>query len=394
MNESDSCHCCSKLENELEKVAGEIATCKESIDKVADEKLAFKQEKSSIEAQLKQMENVSEDRVKELENMRTLVRQVKGECKKFEKAIDDLEKKKNDKNNKFLTMNALISKLSSSDGDEQARNREKLLAKISSLEEEKANSEARYKSTQTHTDNLKHTLDITREKERHLAEEIQSVKHNINSLQRQMQNVKDQGENRLVLFGESMPRIVAEIHKNKGRFHKLPIGPLGMDIQLKPNVSKEKGVLIEHEIGSLFNAFIVDNFDDRKTLQEFATRHWKGRDSINIIVNKFTDQVHDVSLGRCQSNQFSTILDLLEVTNPMVKNVLIDHKKIERVLLMGRDSEAQDILSSTRKVPKNCVYAYTLDMNQFYPAPNYRSYFISPKTKGILRISMADHVKR
>ena len=341
------------------------------------------------------MENVSEDRVKELANMRALVRQVKDEYRKYEKAVDALEKNKNEKHSKFMTMNALISKLrSSSDDDEQARNREKLLAKISSLEEEKANCEARYKSTQTHADNLKHTLDITKEKERAVGDEIQSTKHNIQSLQKQMKNVKDQGENRLVLFGDSMPRIVADIHKNKRSFHKLPIGPLGMEIQLKPNVSKKKAVLIEHEVGTLFSAFIVDNFDDRKVLAEIAKKHWRGRDSINIIVNKFTDQVHDVSHGRCQSSQFSTIMDLLEITNPMVQNVLIDHKKIERVLLMERDSEAQDILSSTRKVPKNCVYAYTLDMNQFYPAPNYRSYFISPKSKGILQSSMADHINR
>ena len=39
------------------------------------------------------------------------------------------------------------------------------------------------------------------------------------------------------------------------------MGPLGMEIQLKPNVSKQKAALIGHEIGGLLNAFIVDNFD-------------------------------------------------------------------------------------------------------------------------------------
>ena len=112
--------CSSKLK-ELEKVAGEIATCKESIDKVADDKLALRQERSSIEAQLKQMENVSEDRVKELNNMRALVRQVKEECRKYEKAMDALESNKHDKQSKLMGMNAMINKIRSNEneGNEQ-----------------------------------------------------------------------------------------------------------------------------------------------------------------------------------------------------------------------------------------------------------------------------------
>ena len=112
--------CSSKLK-ELEKVAGEIATCKESIDKVADDKLALRQERSSIEAQLKQMENVSEDRVKELNNMRALVRQVKEECRKYDKAMDALESNKHDKQSKLMGMNAMINKIRSNEneGNEQ-----------------------------------------------------------------------------------------------------------------------------------------------------------------------------------------------------------------------------------------------------------------------------------
>jgi len=61
---------------------------------------------------------------------------------------------------------------------------------------------------------------------------------------------------------------------------------------------------------------------------------------------------------------------------------------------MDHDSQAQDLLSTVKKVPQNLKHAYTGEMNQFYPAPMYRSYALpQSKTKGnILQASMTDHL--
>ena len=130
------------------------------------------------------------------------------------------------------------------------------------MEEEKANCEARFQSTKTHAGNLRHTLEIAKEKDAQKRDHLKNVDYDITQFQKKIQNAKGQGENRLMLFGgDSMPRIVADVQKYQGRFRKMPVGPLGMEIQLKPNVSKQKAALIGHEIGGLLNAFIVDNFD-------------------------------------------------------------------------------------------------------------------------------------
>ena len=119
----------------------------------------------------------------------------------------------------------------------------------------------------------------------------------------------------------------------------------------------------------------------------------KSEGAVNIIVTKFMDHVHDVSHGKCRTNEYPTILDMLEIENPNVTNCLIDHKNIEKILLMDHDHQAQSLLSSTHKVPRNCKFAYTGDMNQFYPAPMYRSYAIHSRKKGnVLQTSMSDHL--
>ena len=79
-----------------------------------------------------------------------------------------------------------------------------------------------------------------------------------------------------------------------------------------------------------------------------------------------------ISGGRCYHDKFRTIMDCIVVNNPVVMNCLIDQKSIERVLIIDSDRDAMQILKDQRTVPKNLLFAYTLQFNQYYPAPSYR----------------------
>lgn len=114
--------------------------------------------------------------------------------------------------------------------------------------------------------------------------------------------------------------------------------------------------------------------------------------NLTIITSKFTNSVHNVTNGKCQSSEFPSILDLLDIENPNVANCLIDQKRVEKIILMKKDLEAQDLLKSTQTVPRNLLYALTGDFNQFYPAPSYRSYAINRNRNGanILQTSVTE----
>jgi hypothetical protein len=83
--------------------------------------------------------------------------------------------------------------------------------------------------------------------------------------------------------------------------------------------------------------------------------------------------VYEVSKGKCESERFDTVYDKLEFDDPNVANCVIDQAKIEQILLIKEDSEAQQIFKNPLSTPKNCLYALTNGFNQYYSKP-YRSY--------------------
>ena len=106
-----------------------------------------------------------------------------------------------------------------------------------------------------------------------------------------------------------------------------------------------------------------------------------------------------MSQGSCRS-QFPTILSFLQIENVNVVNCLIDQKKIEKVIIMDREDETRNLLKSVQTAPRNLLYCLALNSNgstnQYYPAPNYRTYAVNPKQRdlGKLQTSVAEHLER
>ena len=94
---------------------------------------------------------------------------------------------------------------------------------------------------------------------------------------------------------------------------------------------------------------------------------------ITIITSKFRDNVYEVSDGGCESLKCDSIFNRLEFDDPNVANCVIDQAKIEQILLIKEDLEAQQLLKNPSTTPNNCLYALTSGLNQYYPFP-YRSY--------------------
>ena len=69
-------------------------------------------------------------------------------------------------------------------------------------------------ATQTHVNNLSHNISTVEAKEKELKKSLIAISNEITHKERELKNIQNQRDNKLVLFGDGFPKLVAEIEKN------------------------------------------------------------------------------------------------------------------------------------------------------------------------------------
>ncbi|XP_046814733.1 structural maintenance of chromosomes protein 6 isoform X1 [Vespa crabro] len=204
--------------------------------------------------------------------------------------------------------------------------------------------------------------------------EIDSNEVRIRKLKRELQVLKQQSDNALIVFGPNIPRLLKRIEEEykKGRFKQRPRGPLGAYVMMK---DPEWIPAVENFLGATcFSTFCADNSEDAKVLTKIMEEVFLNERIPQIVYSKFFSKIHDVSQHCTRSSDYFNMLEAMEISDPVVANCLIDQWEIECVLLIRTGQEACEIMSDAKKVPHNCKRAITQQGDMFYPDPNYRTY--------------------
>ena len=221
--------------------------------------------------------------------------------------------------------------------------------------------------------------------------ELQTLRGLVYSSEREIQDLKVNGCSRLVAFGALMPKIAEEIRKFKG-FTKMPIGPLGAHITMVEGADEKLARAVEGELGGLVCSFLCDNSADQRTLFNLFQK-MQLRSIPPIFTCNFTDVKHNISTSKVQHARYLTLVDCVDIADATVFNRVIDSCSLERVLFIPTEAEAQGLLSSVNTVPRNLLHA-NVPNYQYYPAPNYRSYFKQDQTRGVLKASMEEVIAK
>ena len=178
-------------------------------------------------------------------------------------------------------------------------------------------------------------------------------------------------KSKLQLFGQKMPDFVSRIEQAyaQKKFIQKPRGPIGACITLKDKVC---AVAVESAVGKTFHSFIVDNHQDEKYLERLRNSVFTEyeRSRITIYTMKFVSIKYDVSLERVRHPKFSSVLDLLNINDPVVTNFLIDIAMIEKVLVIPETKDALKTMQNGRP-PQNCIKAYSKVGDEILPDAYY-----------------------
>lgn len=364
-----------KDEEQHEKLLKEISDHEDSLEKCNvryDEKSSelkeFLREKDCLDKSMKDYRNTLVSLKDELENFSSTLRKKEGFLSKLEQ---DEKQLIDDKKGLEKCIEVQQEK------------------KLSTIEEERKQCESaiqnlnhRNSELNVNLQNLKEQRSKKFSEQSNMEKKIEEFRaeiasHNIKhrKYSENLKNAKNTLQNKANAFGEHTVKVLEEIKNKRNAFVKLPVGPIGMYLEVK---EPKYTLAIEFAIGNgLLNSFCVDNYQDSLLLRDILRKFYRIPPS--IIVSPFEDGRFDVS-GNAAISTFPTVLEMLTIKNDIVANCLIDQAQIEKKLLIEDASASVKIMNDP---PKNCTSAYLLNLDQicFNPSRFYSFGKFSPRSK-------------
>jgi len=381
-----------KIEEESNTIAKEekkIKKAEEIIDKTKSEDKELRTKKKEIE---KEIQDIAEQQVpesKRLDGLKIAHTEKKRKLQQATRAVNEANRKIEKHTRSLQQITEEIEKYKSGACKEYE---EKRLVRSQELQELEAETEALTAQLEVSGNHLLHLKANNRQTEdsvsaaRYAAtgtgQKLKTLKSELNSL-------KLGEKNKLIKFGDWMPPLVEEIKRQQHKFSKVPIGPLGAYINLKENLSSEVASILEVEVSGLINAFCVDSSQDQKILYNIFNQ-LRLPTRPEIITSKFSSEPYDISKNRVTTSNYKTLVDCFETSNPTVFNTLIDNCQLEKIIIIPQEAAAQQLLKTVETVPRNLRYAVVASKYQYFPAPNYCSYFKEYRSRNLLKSSIED----
>uniref|UniRef100_A0A7N6BF31 Structural maintenance of chromosomes protein 6 n=1 Tax=Anabas testudineus TaxID=64144 RepID=A0A7N6BF31_ANATE len=242
---------------------------------------------------------------------------------------------------------------------------------------QKTESQARTESMKQIQDELEHlehqisTLGQQIDQYQHACSRQEVLHRSIQANKRNLQTMESSRSNRLRRFGEHMPALlnaIQEAHR-RGQFRHKPRGPLGK-AQCCILRDPETALAIEVCLRGQLLAFTCDNYEDEKVLQGLMARLFPGGRRPTIITSQFISHVHDTRRRGVNHPEYPSVLQALEIEDPVVANCLIDQRGIESILIIKNRTDARRVMQG-RNPPQNCTQAFSKDGDQIF---NNRTY--------------------
>uniref|UniRef100_A0A4W5L3A9 Si:dkey-119f1.1 n=1 Tax=Hucho hucho TaxID=62062 RepID=A0A4W5L3A9_9TELE len=281
----------------------------------------------------------------------------KASVHRFKTNLRDLEKDKDQLSRRINELKLSISQTSGAETQVRVERMEKLQTDLDTLNFQDSTLGQQMEQFQQAVSRAKDELEK-------MMREEEDLKRSMDAIRRKLQTMEGSRSDRLRRFGEKMPALLAAIEdaNRKGQFKKKPVGPLGYCIRLKDH---EQALAVEKCLGSLMVAFTCDNHEDEKLLQGLMKGYYQGGRRPQIITCQFFNRVHDTSRRAVNHPDYPSVLQSLEIEDPVVANCLIDQRSIEAILLIKSPAEARRVMQG-RQPPRNCYQAFTKEGDQCY----------------------------
>ncbi|KAJ2016071.1 Structural maintenance of chromosomes protein 6 [Coemansia sp. S680] len=252
-----------------------------------------------------------------------------------------------------------ISSLTAEIATERARmeskdqaGKEKLRLAITALEDNIKEEEARIADLQAEQKTFEERSSVLRETKVGCHREADKCRDLVTQTRAGLEEMMRSTSNRLNAFGRGVVEALDMIDRAQWRNSK-PIGPIGRFVKLRnPKFSR----IIETTLDKTLDAFLVESHADRVTLDAIFRRC---ACQSRIVICK--PELFDYSKGEPDS-RFTTMLNMLDIQNEVVKRQLINLNRIEQIILIEQRIEGDKMVAANNgQLPRNVTACLTAD---------------------------------
>ncbi|CAI5468212.1 unnamed protein product [Closterium sp. Yama58-4] len=129
--------------------------------------------------------------------------------------------------------------------------------------------------------------------------------------------------------GQKVTQLLRQIEMNIRRFRRPPIGPIGAHLSLE---SAHYSLAVEVAVGRMLDSFIVSCLEDYQALKRLAASI--NFHNLTVVTYGFDLPPIEPPAHVLPPEGLVTVLSVLNIANPVVRNVLIDQAGVEMTVLV------------------------------------------------------------
>ncbi|XP_068580723.1 structural maintenance of chromosomes protein 6-like [Cebidichthys violaceus] len=365
-----------EMEKELEPIKEKLQSDRHSTEKYDEKVDEWKNKVEEAEKKSRQIQEHLEEITQQVQELQPKCAELKAEAQRrntllkssevtvhrFKANLRDLEKDKVQLSSRINDLKLSISQTSGAESQARTERMKQIQAELENMSHQIA-------TLSQQIDQYHHVCNRAKEEQGKIRKEQEALQRSIDANRRNLQTMESSRSNRLRRFGEHMPAFlnaIQEAHR-RGQLKHTPRGPLGYLISLK---DPELALSVEVCLKGQLQAFTCDNHEDEKVLQGLMSKMFPTGRRPAIITSNFLSRVHDTRSRAVNHPEYPSVLQALEIEDPVVANCLIDQRGIESILLIKNRTDARRVMQA-RNPPQHCTQAFSKDGDQIF---NNRSY--------------------
>ncbi|KAG2733422.1 hypothetical protein G9P44_002947 [Scheffersomyces stipitis] len=324
------------LKEEIKSADDKIVECNEFIENAPEEIAVLEKDLTDKELSLDDLSEKHSKTNDTRQDAKNTSSQLLEECKENAKVIQSLQEKIETRTKDIEKEQRKIDEINGGSREKLRLEYDELSAEIQNIEEQLTG--------------IKRTIEITKSSANPNMDSHKSTLKDrmsqLESLQKRRQDSQRAQKDRYFAWGREMSNVIQRI-RSTNTWHKLPIGPLGADVEVKSEYSKWSA-LINTVLNRMLDSFIVCDEHDRRLLESILAHYSMKK---TIIVRKF--ESFDFSNGKVSGHP--TFVDMITCKNEEVLRALVDSMNIEKLVISDKNESPSSILNE-----RNVMSVFTL----------------------------------